>query len=310
MKHRPAVAVAPHVPVGVLGGRSLVGRFLIPRLVQRGHPVVASSRGSEPADRADLNPRWCRPGGPLPSGFEPVRTWIAVCPIWATAELLGWLESCGLERLVALSSTSVVTKEGSRDPAERQLARRLAEAEAAVLERTVDRGITATVLRPTMIYDGQTDGNVSAIAACVRRFGRFPLCGAGSGLRQPVHADDVAQACVTAAFHPEPRPLYAVSGRDRLSFRELVERTCHGRGLPPRTLKLPTWIWRLLAAVARGTGLAPGLSLAVGPRMNEDLVFDHAAARDDLGFNPRGFTVGGHSQADAGIPNPAPTRAP
>ncbi len=229
--------------------------------------------------------------------MEQVRIWIAVCPIWATADLLDWLEACGLERLVALSSTSVITKECSGDPAERQLARRLAEAEASVLERTADRGITATVLRPTMIYDGQTDGNVSAIAACVHRFGRFPLCGPGTGLRQPVHADDVAQASVTAAFHPEPRPLYAVSGRDRLSFRELVERTCCDRGLPPRTLELPTWIWRLLAAVARGTGLAPGLSIAMGPRMNEDLVFDHAAARADLGFNPRGFTIGGRSDA-------------
>lgn len=299
MKHRPAVAVAPHVPVGVLGGRGLVGRFLIPRLVQRGHPVVASSRGYEPAEGAAPNPRWCRPGGPLPPGMEQVRIWIAVCPIWASADLLDWLESCGLERLVALSSTSVITKEHSCDPAERQLAHRLADAEAAVLARTAGRGLTATVLRPTMIYDGQTDGNVSAIAACVRRFGRFPLCGAATGLRQPVHADDVAQACVTAAFHPEPQPFYAVSGRDRLSFRELVECTCRDHGLPPRTIELPTWIWRLLATLARGTGLAPGLSIAMGPRMNEDLTCDHSAARADLGFNPRGFTVGSFATADA-----------
>jgi hypothetical protein len=37
--------------------------------------------------------------------------------------------------------------------------------------------------------------------------------------------------------------------------------------------------------------------------MNEDLVFDHAAARADLGFNPRGFTVGGCPEAADSAPH-------
>lgn len=291
MIERAAHTSTPHLPVGVLGGRSLVGRFLIPRLVSGGHPVAACSRWAAPRSLAGGNPHWCKPGGPLPPGLDTVQTWIAVCPIWATQDWLDWLESVGLERLVALSSTSLTTKADSTDPDERQLAQRIATAEAAVLDSAARRGFTATVLRPTMIYDGHTDTNVAAIAACIRRFGRLPLCGPGTGLRQPVHADDVAQACARAAFHPEPETIYPLSGGEQLSFRELVERTCRAHGLPPRTMPLPPWLWRLCVAAARRAGIASGLSSAAGPRMNEDLVFDHAAAQADLGFSPRPFTI-------------------
>jgi nucleoside-diphosphate-sugar epimerase len=121
-----------------------------------------------------------------------VPVWISLCPLWVTVELLDWLDSAGVEQLAAVSSTSLVTKHRSGDPAERQLAARLARAEEALFNWAERRGVIATVLRPTMIYDGRSDNNVSAIAAWVRRCGWFPLCGSAEGLRQPVHADDVA----------------------------------------------------------------------------------------------------------------------
>jgi hypothetical protein len=59
-------------------------------------------------------------------------------------------------------------------------------------------GIAWTIFRPTLIYGCASDKNVTTIANFVRRFGFFPAVGRATGKRQPVHADDLAQACVTA----------------------------------------------------------------------------------------------------------------
>ena len=296
--HRP-------VPVGVLGSTSLVGRFLIPRLVRQGHTVVACSRTPPLQPPPSLGTvAWCRPGDPRPGGCDRVPAWIALCPIWATVAQLGWLESLGVERLVAVSSTSLITKEQSSDPVERQLVARLTAAEEFLQAWAADHDVITTVLRPTMIYDGVGDGNVSAIASCVRRFGWFPLCGSATGLRQPVHADDVAAACVAATYHPNPQPGYTLSGGEPLSFHDLVVRTCRAHGLPPRTIRLPGWAWRSLVATAHGLGFLQTVSPAMGGRMSDDLAFDHTAAAADLGFQPSPFVPGGGRDPDGGSTPP------
>jgi uncharacterized protein YbjT (DUF2867 family) len=293
--------------VGVLGATSLVGRCLLPLLVRRGRSVLAVSRAAaEPAAGDDEEIVWCRPGSPRPGG-EIVPRWIALCPLWAVPAQAAWLERLGCRRLVALSSMSLVTKASSPDPAEREVAGRLAGAEADVASWADSRGIRLTILRPTMIYDGERDGNVAAIVAWVSRFGWFPLCGPASGLRQPVHAGDVAAASLAALEHDPEQLCYPLSGGEALPFRELVVRTCRAHGLVPRTVSVPARAWTALAAVARGLGIARGPLAGVGQRMNEDLSCSHAAAASDFGFRPRPFVPGGSPAAEsAGLVNLRP----
>jgi nucleoside-diphosphate-sugar epimerase len=304
--------------VGVLGATSLVGRCLLPLLFRRGRSVLAVSRSaSEPAGDGTAEIGWCRPGSQQLADGEPVADWISLCPLWAVPEQAAWLEQLGCRRLVVLSSMSLVTKASSPDPAERQVANRLARAEADVLAWADGGAIRLTILRPTMIYDGARDGNVAAIAAWVRRFGWFPLCGPATGLRQPVHVGDVAAAClaaldrdfVTRRFllhdpagagpdaeageHGSATRCYPLSGGEALPFRELVVRTCRAHGLTPRTVSIPAGVWHALAAVARGLRIARGPLAGVGQRMNEDLSCGHAAAAADFGFRPRPFVPGG-----------------
>ena len=290
--------------VGVLGAKSLVGRHLLPLLTRRPARVVAVSR-SRAAPAAHPRITWCLPGGPLPAAL-PLPDWIALCPIWTVAEHLPWLESLGIRRLVALSSMSAATKTASPAAEERRLAACLAAAEDGLLAWADSRDIGLTILRPTMIYDGLHDRNVAAIAACVRRYRCFPLCGAAEGLRQPVHAGDVAAACLAASERDPPRRSYTLSGGEALPFRELVQRTCRAHGLPPRTVRLPPWLWQTLAAVAERLGLMTGGSAAgIGRRMNEDLSAGHAEAACDLGFEPRPFVPGGGGWAAEGFAPPA-----
>lgn len=277
--------------VGVLGARSLVGRALVPHVARRPGGVLAVSRAAVVQDRR-AGVAWCRPGDPRPAGAPAVTDWVSLCPLWVLPEHVAWLERVGIRRLVALSSTSIDTKADSPDAAERWLADRLAAAERRAAAWAAAHGVLLTILRPTMIYDGRHDRTVATVAAVVRRMGWFPLCGAATGLRQPVHAGDVAAACLAAIDHDPPRRCYAIAGAETLTFRDLVERTCRAHGLPARTVSLPPWLWNTCASLARWTWITAAPLAGMGRRMNEDLSCDHAVAAADLGYRPRPFTPG------------------
>lgn len=271
--------------VGILGATSLVGGPLAERLVADGRTVHAISRSRGVPAASGV--QWHAPGADL-AGVE---SWVALCPLWTVPDRLPWLARCGCRRLVAVSSMSVVTKTTSPDRHERALAARLAEAERRVGDGATALGLDCLLLRPTMIYDGQRDGNVVAIARFIRRWRCFPLAGPGRGLRQPVHAADVAAACAEALETPTASAVYAISGPDPLPFRALVERIFAWLGHTPRMPSVPVPALRAGLAAAHALGLCRGVSAGMLARMNEDLSCAHAAAARDLGFRPRPFTL-------------------
>lgn len=276
--------------VGVLGATSLVAEPLIRMLSSRGGRVVACSRGGTPPVRSSgQRVTWCQPGTADPLG-GPIPHWITACPLWAVPEHLPWLEALGIRSLVAVSSTSVDTRRNSPDPAERSIAARLGMAETALEEWATRCRTTLCLLRPTMIYDGKTDGTVAVVADFVRRRGFFPVAGPARGLRQPVHAGDVAAACVAAVDRaPLPQTVYTLSGPNPLPFCDLLAEVFKACGRRPRIIHLPRWSVPLLDSAARFAGYGSSLS-GIASRMNEDLVFDHDAAARDLDFAPRPFS--------------------
>ncbi|NEX92852.1 NAD-dependent epimerase/dehydratase family protein [Caulobacter sp. 17J65-9] len=275
-------------PVTVLGATSLVGRFALPRLTMASRRVAAVSR----------RPGEARPGvhwigvdleGPDLSVVPEAREVLSLSPIWLLSpRVLEALRERGMTRLVAFSSTSRFTKERSPDPAERAVAARLAEGEARVEAFCSTSGVAWTVLRPTLIYAEGLDRNVSRLAGLARRFGVLPLSGRGQGLRQPVHADDLAGAAVEALGREAAfGRVYDLPGGETLSYRAMVERVFAGLGRAPRILSVPKPVWR--AGLALAAPLLPGVGAAMGERMDQDLAFDGAAAARDLGWSPRAF---------------------
>jgi nucleoside-diphosphate-sugar epimerase len=283
--------VTPSSAIGVLGASSLVGQPLLDRLSRSGHDLLACSRSvaSKPNPSSFT---WWKLGEPLPNHLH-VGSWIALCPPWATVEAFDWLVASGATRLVALSSASTIAKKRSPDAGERRLAARLIEAEHALESKAKRAGIALVILRSTMIYDGTSDHNTASIAAFVRRFGWFPIAAPALGLRQPVHADDVAAACVAALMHPAPKPMYWISGGETLTFRDLVERICRCQGLRSRLISLPRVAWQVASLVASIVGRGGRVTLGTAARMNDDLSCDHCDAARDLGFQPRPFLPGG-----------------
>lgn len=275
-------------PVLVLGPTSLVGRHVLPRLRDARAVVAAVSR--TPPEFQDDGVRWVRRdlAEPRTAPLPFAATVLSLSPIWLLPKLLPELQAAGMRRLLAFSSTSVATKGRSPVAAERRVAQSLAEAEAAVQRFCDEHGIAWTILRPTLIYDEGRDGNVSRIARLVDRLKVMPLYGRGRGLRQPVHAEDVAWAAIAAAASPATvGRCYDLPGGETISYREMVERIFLGLDRAPRIVPAPPLLWRL--AFALGKRWLPGANAAMGQRMSQNLVFDGGPAARDFGWAPRGF---------------------
>lgn len=279
--------------VGVLGATSFVGACLLPQLQRDGHSVIAFSRRLHPL--ADTGLEWRQlDSKAVPASLNPVAipNWICVAPLWALLEHLPLLEAYGVQHLVALSSTSRFTKDTSIDQEEQALARRLADAEQRLQAWAVQRGVAWTILRPTLIYGLQQDKNITEIASFIRRFGFFPVFGKANGLRQPIHAADVAGACVASLRSTQAtNRAYNISGGETLAYRNMVARVFAALGRRPRLLTVPLWMFRLAVTVLRCFPRYRNWSAAMAERMNRNLVFDHAEAARDLGFAPRAFQL-------------------
>jgi nucleoside-diphosphate-sugar epimerase len=193
-------------------------------------------------------------------------------------------------RVVAFGSTSIDVKRGSADGEERDLAARLREGERLLFETATARGAATTVLRPTLIYGAGRDRNLNRIAQVARRFGRLIIPRDATGLRQPVHVHDLADAafrCIDA--EASFGHAYALPGGEALTYREMVARVLAALEPPPTLHEVPSPVFNVVLAAAHAAGFALDFNEAAVARMRSDLVFDSADAQRDFGYAPRGF---------------------
>lgn len=264
----------------VVGGSSQVGHFLLPRLRSGGEPIVALSRVPRPA-RDGVT--WLR--GFLPDAPPALPELSAIISFGPLHHLARWLEQHppgGTPRVIATSSMSAETKHDSAVPAERAIARQLLAAEASLAATCARLGCAWTVLRPTLVYGAGLDKSLTPIARRAMRIRLFPIP-AGRGLRQPVHADDVAQAVMAALEHPAVAGrIIPIGGGERLLYPQMFARV--RKSLPCATLPvpLPPWFLRL------GQRICPPLR---GPlsRLDSDLIADNGELQRLLHIHPRPF---------------------
>uniref|UniRef100_Q07IV7 NAD-dependent epimerase/dehydratase n=1 Tax=Rhodopseudomonas palustris (strain BisA53) TaxID=316055 RepID=Q07IV7_RHOP5 len=270
----------------VFGATGMVGELILRRLAEAGRRPVGASRN--PPANSDVD--WITAELPLldAATLPPLHTVFSAGPAVALSDALPALAARGMQRLVVFTSTSLETKRNTDDPDEREMIRRWAEAERRIIDFCAAHAVACTVLRPTLIYREGRDANVSRIAALIRRFHFFPLAGGGEGLRQPVHADDLAQVAIAAADRAIcAGKIYNLPGGETLTYREMVGRIFDGLGRPRLIVPVPGWVWRL--AVPMLSPLLPGISGAIVLRMGKDMTFDPAPARTDIGWQPRPF---------------------
>ena len=271
----------------VFGASGQLGRPLLERLRAAGRDVVAVSREA----RTEPGTCWIQGElstvGAIPGRFDVV---FSCGPLDRFA---AWYAAhgVGIPRVVAFGSTSVDVKQDSGDPGERDVAARLARGEQVVFAAARRLGAAATLLRPTLVYGAGADRTLSRIARMGRRWGVFPLPGDATGLRQPVHVADLADAAMAASAAPATHGrAYALPGGETLPYRAMVERVLGVLEPAPRLVTLPAPVFGVVVATARALGAARGFGDAAVARMRADLVFDAGPAQRDFGYAPRAFT--------------------
>lgn len=279
----------------VSGATSQVGRFLLPRLAQAGYRVVALSRKVPRHLKSEQSGEvyWIEADicdADLLVTLPSARYLIHLAPLLILPQRLNAFAAVGIARLIAFSSSSKHSKAESPVAAERAYAANLAAAENELEAVCRAHRIDWTIFRPTLIYGRGMDRNVSLIRRLVKIVGFFPLLGEGKGLRQPVHADDLAAACVAALDQPSTYgKSYSLSGGEILPYRAMVARIFNSVALKPRFVAVPS---PLFAGALSILSLIPryrDFNVAMAQRMDEDLVYEHGDATRDFGYLPKKF---------------------
>jgi nucleoside-diphosphate-sugar epimerase len=271
----------------VFGASGQIGTPLLRRLADAQWDVAAVSR--EPHEDAE-GVRWLR--GDLVHCEGLPRAVDAIFSCGPLDHFARWYATSEIAapRVVAFGSTSVSAKAASGDARERDLARRLRDGEAGVFAAATVRGAAATLLRPTLVYGAGRDQTLARIARFARRRGWMVLPSGATGLRQPVHVDDLAGAALAAAASGASRGrAYDLPGGETLAYRDMVARLLAAMAPRPRLLELPGPVFAAVLAGARMGGLGRGIGDAAIGRLREDLVFDASHARADFGYAPRDF---------------------
>ncbi len=276
--------------VGVIGADSLVGGSLLPLLAQQGADVYAFTRKkiiSEPTgepikwmnwENADFWRAECR-----------IDVWISLAPIWVLPGYFQCLENhCKKKRIIALSSSSIFTKVDSSNTEDLQVVQNLRRGEESFINWAQRNEIDWTLFRPTLIYKPGFDQNLSRIAFFIQRFGFFPILGGGKGLRQPVHADDIARGCILALKHEKScNKAYTLSGFEEMSYRQMVAKVFDDMGRKTRIIRLPLWLFRLGVMFLKCFPRFSSASLAMIERMNQNMAFSSQPAQEDFGYSPQ-----------------------
>jgi nucleoside-diphosphate-sugar epimerase len=223
--------------------------------------------------------------GQLPDAVPKVDDVSAIVSFGPLNWFATWLSTATLPhapRVVAVSSMSAESKRASNVSVERDLSQLIRDSEAELAEACARHGSAWTVLRPTLIYGAGMDKSLTPIAQRAMRLKVFPLPAAG-GMRQPVHAQDLAHAALAALDNPSAADrILAIGGGERLTVKAMFARV--RRSLPVDTVPLPVPAWLLRLARHSVGSLRGPLS-----RLEADLVADNTEVTRLLGVQPRPF---------------------
>jgi len=270
----------------VCGATGIVGGYIVRQLVRSGARPLALSRLPHQSATVD----WFQGDLATPKTIElpAFEQLFCTAEIGLLADAIPEIYAPSLKRVVAFTSTSIITKIESEIAEERELLQRLADGERRLIAACERYGVGWTILRPTIIYAEGRDGNISRLARLIQKVGFLPLMGSGAGLRQPVHAEDLAIGAIqAAASRAAANKTYVLPGAETISYREMVGRIFDGLGKPRRIITAPPLFWRAGFALAKP--FFRNANAAMGARMAKDLVFDAEPAVRDFGWKPRGF---------------------
>lgn len=240
--------------VFVTGSTGLVGKALVPHLLERGYNVRILVRGKAPFTahpllkiiKGDM-----LHGHALKAGCSGVQTVIHLAArknderdseavnVQGAQLLAQTAVDAGVTHIVHLSTQSVLL------PKKGIYAQTKTDAERAL----EDSGLPVTQMRCSVVYGSEPEGVVGSIANFAK-LPMVPVIGKGGGHFAPIHRDDLAEAIVRVLEKPELHGnTFDVGGPEVLSFTEIAEKILKERGTPRKFFYIPSSVAMLMARV-------------------------------------------------------------
>lgn len=191
--------------------------------------------------------------------------------------------------LICFSSTSRFTKSDSSSEFYKNIVSDLVTGEEEVIKLSESNKFRFNILRPTLIYGFGIDSNVTAISKFIGKYKIFPIYKNGSGLRQPVHLEDLANS-VISLFHAGKKSYnkeYNLSGGETLSYYQMVKKIFLAQNQTPIIFK--TKFLPFFMEIANKFSSNQLINKEVVLNMEKDFVFSHIEAQKDFNYSPRKF---------------------
>lgn len=211
----------------VTGGRGAVARGLAARLASRALPYRLGSRapdtpGAVPCDLGDP--------ATFPGALAGVRSVFLYAEAAAIGPFVAEAVAAGVEHVVLLSSSSVLAPGAAGSP-------------LSASHLAVERALTASPLRTTLLRPGSFAGNARAWSRSLAagRPVRLPYPGA---FCDPVHEADLADAALAVLTDPAlAGRAYTLTGPQSLTFASqlLILGEILGRPVPYETISAAEW---------------------------------------------------------------------
>ena len=195
--------------------------------------------------------------------------------------------AAGVQWLVLVHTTGIYSKYKAAGEGYRQI-------ESRIEQRLCGTDVALTLLRPTMIYGGPDDKNISVFIRMVDRLRLFPVVSGGRFLLQPVHREDLGEAYYAVLAHADitKNRNYDLSGAYPLDLIDILKIFADELGKKTRFVRVPFWLayagaWGVYLLSFGRIDLREKVQRLVEPR-----AYGHEAAAADFGYAPQDLEVG------------------
>jgi len=219
----------------------------------------------------------------LSAALHSVATFINIAHIRFAPALIPILEREGIRRALFMSSTRRFTRFPC--PSADQVIR----GEEAIRNSSLDY----TIIRPSMIYGGPNDNNMTKLVNHLRRWPVFPVFGNGRNLIQPVFVHDLVRVFAHCLERPETiRREYTIAGPEPITYREALSVIARALNRSVLFVPVPISLCMPLVRVYEAVSTKPRVTQEQVRRFGEYKVFDITPARRELDFSPVSFEEG------------------
>ncbi len=257
--------------VCVAGGTGLLGRAIVPALIDTGHEVAILSRSDPSRDPVDPRATWVRGDVTDPASLiSALRGMDAVVDavqfpnspvenpkkgytferidLGGTKNLVDAAKAAGVPRFIGLSGA------GAAEDARYHWLRFKWQEEQHIQAS----GLTWTIFRPSWIY-GPRDVSLNRFLGFAKFLPFIPVIGNGKIRLNPLFVDDLAAHVAAAPGRPAAENrLFEIGGPDVLTMDEIIRTALRVRGKKRFLLHQPAALMKLVASVAQ---FAPGRPL-------------------------------------------------